>query len=329
MTQLRYVAFHLTYFCENRCPYCYIGNKGKEKHPSFEKIKRVIEKLAKGGIENIFLVGGDPCTYPSLKEVVKLIKKLGLRVYILSNTLNFNGSLDFFIKNIDGFEATILGSTPQEHDTEAKRKGAYNILINNIKHLNKKGRDVKICLSLHKSNLNKILKIVENLIENKRINIRKLGIQRVIPRGRVSNSLKYSLSKEHLSTVFEQLHKIKNTYNLKIDIKDPFPLCIIDKKYQYLQTSPCKDGFQIGSINFNGDIGRCGADERFLLGNILKIKDIQQFWNENPVLVDFRSRKWLPGKCQNCELLEKCGGGCSLSRITDKDHECDILCPFA
>lgn len=198
-------------------------------------------------------------------------------------------------------------------------------MINNIKRLNKKGKSVKICLSVHQYNFDKILKTVKNLIENERINIHKLGIQRIIPRGRALNSLEYSLTEEQVSSIFEQLHKIKNNYNLDINIKDPFPLCIVDKKYQYLQTNSCRDGFEIGSINFNGDMSRCGADSRFLLGNIFKIKDLQQFWNENSILVDFRSKKWLPEKCQKCKLLERCGGGCPLSNCTNKDHGWDIL----
>jgi radical SAM protein with 4Fe4S-binding SPASM domain len=325
MIKLKSVAFHLTYYCENKCPYCYIGDEERNTHPSFKKIKRVIEKLAEGEVENIYLVGGDPCSYPNLKDVIKLIKKLGLKVYILSNTLDFSKNLDFFINNINGFEATILGSTPQEHDLEARRKGAYKILINNIKQLNKKGKNVKICLSAHKYNSDKIFKIVKNLIENEKINIRKLGIQRIIPQGRAKNSLEFSLTKEYLNTVFQQLHKIKKKHGIEIDIKDPFPLCLVDKKYQYLQTNSCKDGFEIGSINFNGDMSRCGADVRFLLGNIFKIKDLQQFWNKNPILVDFRRKKWLPKKCQNCKLLKRCGGGCPLSRCTHKDHDWDIL----
>ena len=109
-------------------------------------------------------------------------------------------------------------------------------MINNIRRLNRKGKSIKICLSLHKNNFNKVFKIIKNLIENERINIRKVGIQRIIPRGRALNSLEYSLSEQQVNSIFEQLHRIKNNYNLDIDIKDPFPLCIVDKKYRYLQT---------------------------------------------------------------------------------------------
>jgi len=325
---LEYVAFHLTYVCENMCSYCYIGDGGRTEHPPLEKTEKVTEKLADGGIKEILLVGGNPCTYPHLKEIVNFIKKSGMKCYILSNTLKFGKDFDFFLNNIDDFQATILGATPEEHDKEARRKGAYNILIKNIRMLNEKSKKVTIAVSIHRQNYDRIFAIVKNLIENEKIKINELVVQRVIPEGRASNTLNFSITKDEVPVIFEQLHEIKEAYNLKIDFEDPFPLCIVPEEYRNLQTHPCEWGFTKGSINFNGDISRCGADARFQLGNAFEIEDIQRFWNEHPVLADFRSRKWLPEKCQECELLEKCGGGCSLSRITDKDHECDILCPF-
>lgn len=326
--RIKFIAFHITYVCENKCPYCYIGNEERKKHPSLEKIKKIIERLAKDNIKEILLVGGNPCTYPHLEEVIKLIKKLDLKVYILSNTLEFGKEINFFLDNIDDFQATILGSTPKEHDSEAGRNGAYEILVKNIRLLNKNRKEVTIAVSLHKQNYNKIFEIVKNLIENEKIKIKELVIQRIISCGRSANTLRFSVTKEQVPILFEQLHKIKEAYNLEIDFEDPFPLCVIPEKYRYLQNKVCEWGFVKGSINFNGDMSRCGADGRFSLGNIFKIGNLQRFWRESPILIDFRSRKWLPKECQKCKLLEECGGGCSLSRITEKDHECDILCPY-
>ncbi len=326
--RLKYVAVHLTYVCENKCPHCYVGDQGREKHAPFKNTKKVIEKLAKDGVENILLVGGNPCTYPFLKKVVSLAKKSNQSVHILSNTLDFRKNFSYFLYNIDGFQATILGSTQKEHDDEAGRKGAYSILVKNIKTLNKRGKEITLAFSLYRQNYNNIFRTVENLIEKEKIKIKELVIQRIIPYGRAANTPKSSITKKQVPVIFEQIQKIKNKYNLKIDFEDPFPLCTIPKRYRHLQNKVCEWGFTKGSVNFNGDMSRCGADGRFSLGNVLKVNNLQEFWTKNPLLVDFRSRKWLPKKCQSCRLLEKCGGGCSLSKITDKDHDCDVICPL-
>lgn len=326
--RLKYVALHLTYVCGNKCPYCYVGDGEREKHPPFNGVKKVIRKLGESGIEKILLVGGDPCVYPHLRKTVEFIKELNFECCILSNTLEFGENLNFFLNNIDDFQTTILGSSSEEHDGEARNKGAYDTLIKNLTVLTQKGKEITVAISLHKLNFDKVFEIVRNLIDRERIRVKELVIQRVIPSGRAVNTLSFSLDKEQVATTFKQLDKIKNNYDVSIDFEDPFPLCIVPKNYRYLQKKSCEWGFSKGSVNFNGGLSRCGADSRFSLGNILEIDNLQLFWEDNQVLVDFRGRKWLPGKCQKCELLERCGGGCSLSRITNNDHECDALCHF-
>lgn len=161
---------------------------------------------------------------------------------------------------------------------------------------------------------------------NEKLKIKELVVQRTIPLGRADKTLKFSITKDQVPGIFQQLQAVKDNYGLKIDFEDPFPLCLVPKRYRYLQDRPCQWGYTKASVNFNGDLSRCGADGRFLLGNIFKVNDLQRFWKENPTLIHFRSGNWLSKKCRKCDLLKRCGGGCSLSRITNKDHECDILC---
>lgn len=103
MIKLKYIALHLTYVCENRCSYCYIGDGKRNAHPSFSKVARIIKKLAANGVKEVLLVGGNPCAYPDLKKVIGLIKKLDLKVFILSNTLAFGEDFKFFLNNVDSF----------------------------------------------------------------------------------------------------------------------------------------------------------------------------------------------------------------------------------
>ena len=325
--KLRYIALHITYVCENKCPYCYIGDERRESHPPLESVERVIEKLAHEGVKEALLLGGNPCTYPYLKEVVGLLKKSNFKISILSNTLEFSKDLDFFLKNIDDFQATILGANQKEHDAEARREGAYNILIKNTKLINGEGKGITVALTLHRNNTN-ILGMAENLIEKEKIQIKTLYIQRVIPRGRAEGVSEWSIKREQVSSIFEQLHKVQQKYKIGIYIEDPFPLCLVPEELRHIQQIGCQWGFTKGSVDFNGNLSRCGADNRFLLGNIFGMDSLQNFWEINPILETFRSRKWLPEECRNCKMLERCGGGCALSKATDKDHECDVLCQF-
>ena len=76
MIKLKSVAFHLTYYCENKCPYCYIGNEWKGTHPSFRKVKRVIERE----IANLFQ---PDVTVKNLTEIISIIKK-NIKIFLSS-----------------------------------------------------------------------------------------------------------------------------------------------------------------------------------------------------------------------------------------------------
>lgn len=322
--KLKMVAFHITRVCENKCPYCYVGDENRKYHPIFSQIERIIKELANQKVEGILLVGGDPAKYPDLLKITKLAKKLGLSVSILSNTLGFKKSeFEEIVKLIDKFNATILGADAKEHDSETNKDGAYRELIKNIKRLNSFGKKVGIVLNATPRTHNKILQIIQSLIDKEKINIDFLMIQRIIPRGRADKDLEYSLNKSHLKELFIDIEKIDKKYRLKIIFEDPIPLCLIEKRFhKYL--SHCRWGYSYGSIDYNGNLSRCGADASYKLGNIFNTQLID-IWENSPTLVSFRSKKWLPEKCVKCNLLKECGCGCSLSRITEKDHESDIL----
>ncbi|MDR0381263.1 MAG: SPASM domain-containing protein, partial [Oscillospiraceae bacterium] len=78
------------------------------------------------------------------------------------------------------------------------------------------------------------------------------------------------------------------------------------------------------AINPDGDLSRCGADPRFLLGNLFDTP-LLDIWNNSEILQSFRQCSYLPGRCQICERLQYCGGGCPLSCEKDKDHSTDYL----
>jgi len=326
--KLNMLMFHITPVCENRCEYCYMGDIRRDKHPQYSKIKRVMEELVNQGVKNLLLGGGNPCTYLYLDKVTKFGYNLGFHVDVISNTLEFKDKE--ILKYISGFEATILGPNSLAHDDVARRKGAYQRLIRNIKKLVEEGHKISVILNATPQTYNKLFDAVKNIVEIEDIpsnSIRYVMIQRIIPKGSASNTLKYNLRKEHLNPLFADIEKIEKTYEIKIVFEDAFPLCLIDEKYhRYL--SQCVSGYTKGSINWNGDVSRCAADPSFRLGNIFE-KPLNDIWEKSPILLSFRSTDWAPLECKKCPLLKKCRCGCSLSKVTESDHEPDILCPYS
>jgi len=321
---LKMMVFHITPVCDNRCEYCYMGKIKNLNHPPYQHIEKVMVELNNQKVKNILLGGGNPCVYPQLKELIEFGNNMGMNIEIMSNTLEFKD--ESILEHIKGFDTTILGHDSSSHDAVAGRKGAYYQLVENIRYLTSLGYDVGIALNATPATYNKLFMTIENLINKENIPINKIRyimIQRIIPQGRARGTLKYSLKPEHLNPMFKDIEKIEDL-DLKIVFEDAFPLCLIAEKYhKYL--SPCVWGYTKGSINWNGDVSRCGADPRFTVGNIFS-KPLSEIWHSSPILLSFRETEWMPEKCKTCPLLEKCRCGCSLSDITKSDHEPDILC---
>lgn len=327
--ELEMIAFHLTWLCKNKCEYCYAGNIERDHHPDLELVSKTLAELAKENIKEILLVGGDPCLYPNLIEVIELIKSYNIRLSLLSNSLFFKNDITFetAIKNVDDIGATILGENHLEHDLVAGKKGAYHLLTDNIRKINQANIPIGIVLNATPRTYDKFYKTIENLVNLEKIDkIRYVLIQRIVPSGRAKGSLKYAIDASQVNVICKDLQKIERDYGLKVVFEDPFPFCVVNSEYHRF-LNPCQWGFSKGSVNYSGDVSRCGADTSYNLGNIFKTK-LHVIWATSSTLISFRSRKWLPIECQTCKNLDRCGGGCSLSKLNLKEHDSDILCPY-
>lgn len=213
--RLKTVALHITRVCENRCPFCYLGDEGRHSHPPREEVEKTVRELAGQGIEEIYFVGADPCSYPYLLDMAALSKSLGMKNTLLSNTLQFGGRVGEAVAFIDCFEATLLGHTNKEHDTVAGREGAYSNLLRNMRALNAKGKDIGIVINATSNTFDKMFLLVENLFHEE-IQISYVMVQRIIPQGRAANNLEYGLPAPQVAVLFQELEKINQVYNTPI-----------------------------------------------------------------------------------------------------------------
>ena len=165
--------------------------------------------------------------------------------------------------------------------------------------------------------------MISSLVRKSGVKISYIIIQRIVQFGKAAGSTKYNLNKEQANAALEQINRISEDFGIKITVEDPFPLCVIDKKYhKYMH--PCEWGFTKAAISANGDFSRCGADPRCLLGNIFETP-IATIWETSPILTSFRKREYLSEVCQKCKNREICGGGCPLSCESNNDQGMDYL----
>lgn len=320
------VAFHITNVCSHRCPYCYASNDNiKPKHPSKTKLFTIIDALGASKIKYLSLLGGDPASYPFVIDISKYAsEKYKMEVSILSNTLRFqNNNNEEAAKYISAFETTIHHVDPTLHDKFCNRKNAYKDVVQQLYIFSKLGRKTGIAINIIPEIHDKIYAMVDRIVNEYNVPLDYIIVQRIIPFGRAAGKSDFTLMRKQAEKSLNEIIRIDKELGISITIEDPFPLCVLtesQKKYM----NPCLWGFTKASVNYEGDLSRCGADPRYRLGNIIKTP-LLEIWNNSDVLESFRSKSYLPGRCQICKDIEKCGGGCPLSCEIEKDHGIDYL----
>lgn len=308
-------ALHISYVCTHRCPMCYASssnNKPSVKHPPLHMVEKVISELVENGVFNISFVGGDPAKYPYILELSKFAYSLGCSLSILSNTLDFGNAMLKIANYIDCFEGTIHDSIPKAHDAFCQKEGAYELLVHNLKYFSDAGKKIGLTINLTPFTYNKIFDIIGGIV-SKDIKVDYIVFQRIIPFGRAENTHSYELTIHQLATALSLVELAEKEFNLSITFEDPFPLCAIEPKYhRYMR--PCEWGLSKVSVDYKGNLSRCGADPRCTLGNIFEIDSLSDLWVNAAELLEFREKNYLEVRCHNCELLKRCGGACPISQ---------------
>jgi len=137
--------------------------------------------------------------------------------------------------------------------------------------------------------------------------INEINVGRLTPYGRAKSDWeKVKLSFQDYLKVFPQLEKIRNELGILANFGDAFPLCLLPHKYHDFVIG-CWQGTGFGHIDHMGNVRSCSI-AKGSYGNILQTS-LTEIWVHR--LNHFRSLKWLPEKCRNCDNF--CGGGCSAS----------------
>lgn len=84
--------------CNQNCAYCFtvdhLGNGGGERFLPLEALAPRLDFLARSGMEQVRLMGGEPTLHPQFPELVRQIRSTGRNVTVFSNGLMPAGALD-------------------------------------------------------------------------------------------------------------------------------------------------------------------------------------------------------------------------------------------
>jgi radical SAM protein with 4Fe4S-binding SPASM domain len=299
----------ITYQCNNDCTHCY--NARSRQFPQLSKSKwyQVIDKIWELNIPHIVFTGGEPTLYENLPELVQYAENKGIITGI--NTNGRKLADEVFLKRLidaglDHIQITLESSNPIIHDKMVNLQGAWSETIAGIKNVLKHNVFMMTNTTMLKDNYSNISDTLDLLAE---LGVPTVGLNALIYSGK-GKDVGTGLSETQLAPLLE-IAKVKTqTNNQKLIWYTPTHYCRFNPITHDLGVKGCSAALYNMCIEPNGDVLPCQS-YYFPLGNILS-DSWDSIWNHQ-LSKQLRERKNLPQKCNHCELIQECGGGCPLS----------------
>lgn len=311
MFSIELVELMITNECTHSCPYCYANAsqvKDYVKHASYFILEDIIQEFKRNNVITVALLGGDPVRHPQFDKIVKLIKSNGMRVSVMSNTMQV-GCVEDIAPYIDNIDTTIHGWNSVKHDSFCGKAGAYELIIKNLVDFSKYNSSINIAINLIPQTYDSVFRITEAVIK-KGVRVNGLLLQRILAYGRASCNDKWSLNYKQVNIALEQAMNLQQQYGIDVRVEDPYPFCYIDSRFHKYMHG-CPEGKSRIAVSMDGYVSRCGADPNYSSLNLLEIP-LSEIWNNTDLFKNFREKNYLLPGCKSCKYVDVCEGGCPI-----------------
>jgi MoaA/NifB/PqqE/SkfB family radical SAM enzyme len=173
------IALIITSRCNLRCKMCFqygeraqkYGIKGNaqlghKKELTFVEIKKVFNKINKFYSKNnkpeFFITGGEPFTREDMVDIISYASSQGNKVVVNSNFSLVDKNKAKVLSGIKNFVPLVSIDGPENiHDSIRNVNGTYAKAIRNIKFFSQKGKDITVCTTITRYNVDYLPEIYE------------------------------------------------------------------------------------------------------------------------------------------------------------------------
>lgn len=300
------LAWETTSACNLECLHCR-ASATPEPRPgelSTAEGRSLLEEVARAGTKMVILSGGESLMRDDLFELSRHGTSLGLRM-----TLATNGSLitaetviEMKKAGIARVSVSLDGVTAQMHDRFRGRGGAFDLAVEGIGTLVRKGVPVQVNTTVAAMNIAQMADFPTFL---ERLGVMAWHVFFLVPTGRgVDLEPAAILEYKGMLDAFYQVYKASRI-ECKATCAPQFYRLLSDKN-EPVRTRGCLAGTQFGFVSSTGIIQPCGFLQ-IPCGDIRE-KGFCEAWAGNPRLSLLRDEGMLQGKCGSCASKSLCGG---------------------
>lgn len=291
--------------CNARCVHCSSdAAKRLPRELTTDEAKTMFDELARVGVFDVAVSGGEPLTRRDIFEVMEYAAGLGIRLGLGSNGSTVTPQVARRLKNLglDRLQISIDG-LEETHDRARRWQGLFQKSMQAVKTGLDEGLRVHVCFTAHRMNFRELGEVVDRCFG---WGVRRFNMSRLVPTGRGDASL--DLTPGEWQEVVAAFEAKRAQYAGRMEFSTHLAQLILTDPT--LDCSPgfvgCQAGLGQGCIGPEGNVTPC-VMLPVVVGNIRE-QSLENMWDGSPVIRSLQDRSNLKGWCQTCDLRERCGG---------------------
>ena len=308
------VVWELTLGCNLNCIHCgSSAGKARKNELTTKEALKLCNDLAELGAHEVCLMGGEPLIRKDWYEIAKEIRKLGMKLSIISNGFNVNEDIIAKLVKLEphAVSTSLDGATAKTHDSIRGVKGSFDKVMKYLELSRKADLPTSAITTVNKINF-KELPAIKDLLFDRFI---AWQIQTASPIGRFPKKL--VLSEEEFYALGLFIASLKQKYSSRqMPVIGAHCLGYFSENIPELGILPnwigCQAGISIISIQSDGGVKGClSTPDEYIEGNI-RTRSIIDIWNDpNAFSYNRKFKKEDLGPlCKDCKHGETCRGGC-------------------
>ncbi|MGC8479497.1 MAG: radical SAM/SPASM domain-containing protein [Candidatus Micrarchaeia archaeon] len=328
------VDLYPTLFCNERCKFCYIGNRldNKINGLSRKNAISIMNELVENGIFSLSILGGEPLLYRDLGWLLDIAYKRDLIISISSNGTMYNENLINKIVEYDiSFSLSFHSHLPKIHADIVNNNVALNKELNFLDRVINKGLKTHVTTLITKNNKDSVLETIKFLCDN---GIKAITLFHWSKSDFGSINQKDGIDFWDFKEILKKAMIIGKKYNVKITSRTNFPFLIyedMDLEYDKNLSNILYgtiDTRRVLHILYDGSTYSTTYDlphNKAFLGNVFQ-EGISKLWNNNKNLEMLRNAS-IPNVCKKCEHFDYCRTGSVLNYKENINNDLP-LCPL-
>jgi radical SAM protein with 4Fe4S-binding SPASM domain len=298
----------VTYRCNNDCAHCYNARERNFPELTTEQWFKIIDRLWALGVPHLVFTGGEATLRNDLPELIHHAESNGQITGLNTNARRLMDEAyvqKLVDAGLDHVQVTVESCDERVHDEMMQARGAFKQTIAGLKNALGNNLYVMTNTTMLRTNAHTIPDTLDFLAD---IGVPTIGLNALIYSGQ-GLTVGTGLREAELQPILEIAQRKTADRGQKLIWYTPTQYCQFDPTANHLGIKGCTAALYSMCIESNGDVLPCQSYYQSL-GNILT-DSWDSIWNHK-LSVRLRERQHLPFKCQGCDLLAECGGGCPL-----------------